>query len=366
LFWSMFLPLGAVWSADSRRKPNAGQHRIVSVASVAYLLQLAIVYWMAGWAKWSDAWLQGDALHDVFSFGLYSLPLGEWLAQHGDVTYLLSRGVPWFELAAPCLLFFPWQTARLRALLVVAFLLFHVGIALTVTVGLFSYVAMLAWLAVLPSEVWERLGAGARDRENNAGEIPPLAPPFEGGGYLAGLCGVVALAIVVAYNAMFAGLVQLPASIESSLRWAANATALHQAWAVFGDPPRKEWWYVYQVVLKDGRRLDLLSRSGGVDHERPKHPAQQFANHRWRKLHLRLPSDAGTAYRQPLAEYLCRRWNETHPPSEQIVRLDLYCYSRPLGDATDQAAYTREALAEVVSSEEGGNFAEALRDLQGL
>jgi len=366
LFWSMFLPLGGAWSLDARRKPAARPMRVASIATVALIVQLAIVYWMAGAAKWNDAWLREDALHDIFSFGLYGMPVGAILARHPEITRVLSAAVVWFELLAPFLLFIPWQTAQLRMLAIVAFLLFHVGIALTVTVGLFSYVAMAAWLALLPSEFWDRQGPGAPRSERPESIVSPPSVPVRLARLLASACCLAALAVVIYWNATFITKHQLPQPVDRGLKLAAHATMLRQAWAVFGEPPRQDCWYVYQVRLKDGRQLDLLSRKRGAEHNKPALPSQQFANHRWRKLHWRLRHPSGAAYRQPLAEYICRRWNETHDADEQIVRLDLYCHCQPLSADGDEDAMTSELLAQVVLGPEGGNFAEAVRDLEGL
>ncbi len=386
LFWGMFLPLGAVWSVDAKRRSRAAPRRIASMATVAYIVQLAIVYWMAGWAKWNDAWLREDALKDIFAFGLYRLPLAELLARHPEVTNLLSAGVVWFELLAPLALFLPFQIARLRMLAIAAFMAFHVGIALTVTVGLFSYVAMAAWLAILPSEFWNWLmGATIDERvkkllpSSTASHpiavmhsanlwAPPRrsARPFNGAKVLAAGCCLTALAIMLYWNVSTAARLRLPEPAHRSLKTAAHATMLRQAWAVFGKPPKQDCWYVYQALLKDGRRIDLLSRKLGAEHDKPSLASQQFANHRWRKLHWRLRLPSGAAYRQPVAEYIVRRWNETHKESQHIVRLNLYCYRQPLHGGSDTDAYTRESLAEVSTGGEGGNFAEAVRSLDGI
>ena len=41
----------------------------------------------------------------------------------------------------------------------IGFVLLHIGIAATMTVGLFSYAAIAVWMAVLPSEFWDRFAA---------------------------------------------------------------------------------------------------------------------------------------------------------------------------------------------------------------
>lgn len=378
LFWGMFLPLGQVWSIDAHGKPAKQSPTVASTATIAYILQLAIVYWAAGWAKWNDDWLAGRGLHDALMSGLYSLPAGQLLARFPNLTYVLSVGTVWLEILAPCLLFLPWGAGRVRIALIATFIVFHLAIAATVTVGLFSYVAIAAWLAMLPTEFWNRLRIGVitdakklnagepqssstllplyRDRDQRSTSLRRLLP--------AALVGL-SLAVVLTWNLSDAAGIRPSESLRNWLRAYANATGLWQSWGLFGKPPQEHIWYVYDVRLKDGRQLDLLSRQSGDQNIRPELPSQHFANHRWRKLHWRLRIDAGEPYRQPLAEYIARRWNETHDAQQQIVRLNLYCYFEPFA-TKDAGGQTRQLLAQVVLADDGGNFADAARSLNAF
>lgn len=366
LFWSMFLPLGAVWSLDARRRgPPALPLRFVSIGTFAFVVQLAIVYWFAGWAKWNDAWLQEDALGNIFKFGFYGLPLGAALVDHPELTRFFSQATVWFELLGPLLLFIPWQVARCRAIAIAGFVLLHLGIAVTMTVGLFSYVAIAVWMALLPAEFWSFLRAPS----------PLLAPTAEtlsvsrsrgiGRRAVAGLC-LVFLAIAAYWNVANEFSRRSVNAVDGALRYAAHVTTLRQSWGVFGRPPRQDSWFVYQARLKNGEQVDLLSGESEILVNKPALASRQFANHRWRKLHHRLRSESVAAYRQPLAEYMVRRWNAAHGPDEQVVRLDFYLYSQAFDRAGNGGEHARKTLAQVIDGEAGGNFAEAIRDDEGF
>ena len=361
-FWSMFLPLGAVWSLDARRRgPPALPLRFVSMGTVAFVVQLAIVYWFAGWAKWNDAWLQEDALGNIFKFGFYGLPLGAALADNPEVTRYASRLTVWFELFGPLLLFVPWQVARCRAIAIIGFVLLHLGIAVTMTVGLFSYVAVAVWMAMLPTEFWNFV----RMREPLL--APTVAPSSTSNSrrIAAGLC-LVSLVIAVYWN-VANEISRRPANIyDAAMRYAAQLTTLRQSWGVFGRPPRQDSWFVYQARLKNGEQVDLLSGESEILANKPPLASRQFTNHRWRKLHNRLRSESVAAYRQPLAEYMVRRWNAAHAPAEQILRLDFYLYSQAFDRAGNGGEHARKTLAQVIDSEAGGNFAEAIREDEGF
>jgi hypothetical protein len=361
----MFLPLGAAWSLDARRRGPPTTTQVFSAGSVAFIVQLSLVYWVAGWAKWNDDWLSGEALGNVFGFGLYGTSLGQALIEYPALNRWLSRSVVWLELLGPLALFSPWSTARWRMLAVIGFSTFHVAIAATITLGLFSYAAVATWLALLPGEFWEWVGARVVNKvrqPNEAKAIPPLAPRFEGGG-LAGACCWAALALILYWNVSYMTRWRLPATGRQWVSLAANATGLHQTWAVFGHPPKYDCWFVYQARLQDGRTVDLLTGEPARAYERPPLGSREFTNHRWRKLHSRLPQRAGEPYREPLADYFRRRWNDAHPPQEQVVQLDLYCYRQALEQGRPANALTRESLARISVGEQGGAFAEAAREL---
>ncbi len=373
LFWSMFLPLGAVWSVDAlrgkdRRDEPSGSlggldaNPFIGVASFALIVQLAIVYWFAGWAKWNDAWLHEDALGNVFKFGLYGLPLGAALNDYPALTRFFSRATIWLELLGPLLLFIPWQTARLRMVAFVGFVVLHIGIAATMTVGLFSYAAIAVWLALLPGEFWDRW---TTFQLRVPSEPTPCPAPSRANRlaqwFAASLC-LGALALVIYWNVANEVSLRAVNSFDRSMRIACHVTGLRQSWGVFGNPPRKDSWFVYQARLKNGELVDLLSGGGEILDDKPALASRQFTNHRWRKLHLRLRSDSSEPYRQALASYMCREWNAAHGPEEQVVRLDFHCYSQAFDLAGTPGDHSRMKLAEIVLSDEGGNFAEVLRD----
>jgi hypothetical protein len=364
LFWGMFLPLGAAWSVDARRRGSQAIRAISPVASAAtfaLIVQLSLVYWFAGLAKWNESWLEGDALGQIFSFTLYSQPAGHWLNQFPELTSWLSRAVVALELFGPCLLYLPWQTPRWRMIAAFVFASLHLGIAATITVGIFPWVGLAAWLALIPGQFWDRIGIVNKRNRPSTSPVPPLSPPFKGGGLITA-CVFASLALVLYCN-FINHLHRIPAPrLHALLRPVANATMLRQAWPLFGEPMQYDAWFVYLGRLNDGRRIDLRTGEPVVDEDQPADAWQRFPNHRWRKLHMRLPWPRYAAYRQPLAGYVCRRWNENHGPHEQAVRLDLYCLRLPV-TPDNSSSFVRQSLAQVLLDPSEGNFADALREL---
>jgi hypothetical protein len=240
------------------------------------------------------------------------------------------------------------------------FVLLHLGIAATMTVGLFSYAAIAVWMALLPGEWWDRWTPfQLHSLSDLAANRPSPRARRLARRFAASLC-LGALLLVIYWNVANEVSRRAVNSFDRSMRIACHVTGLRQAWGVFGNPPRKDSWFVYQARLQNGELVDLLSGGDEILDNKPALASRQFANHRWRKLHLRLRSDSGEPYRQALASYMCREWNAAHGPDEQVVRLDFYCYTQAFDLAGNPGDHARMTLAQVVG-EEGGNFAEALR-----
>ena len=61
--------------------------------------------------------------------------------------------------------------------------------------------------------------------------------------------------------------------------------------------------------------------------EKPDDVAATYPNARWRKYLVNLWRGGFGAYRPPLADHLCRRWNATHETG--MTELDVYYVEQP-------------------------------------
>jgi hypothetical protein len=325
LFWSIFLPLGAAWSCDARRRsrmavmppaPTGAR----SVATVALVLQLAFVYLGAGLAKCNAAWFSGAAMAHVLS-----------IHDHGNRLGMLVGGIDWIarpltwvvvtmELVVPVVLLV-WPTNRLRGALAAAFLMFHAAIWLTMSVGLFAAIGMAAWLPLLPGQVWDRLTARpAAVRIARLGSAASLAC----GGAL-----VVALASFLHYWGAF-GRGPLPRPVALAIA----GCCLDQEWSMFGAVPPQEQWVYGKAELADGRVVDLLRGGRPLERERPSGGFISLANHRWHKYFWILPLPRIRVFGPPTAAALVRDWNSRHSAAEQVRSLEIRFAVQGVG-ATD-------------------------------
>jgi hypothetical protein len=151
LFWAIFLPWGRVWSWDARSRPVPERLDYASAATVAYVVQLSLLYWCTALLKYGPEWTHdGTALYYALSLDQLLLPGGRLLYQHPDLMRALTLGTWYTELLLPFALFIPFGVRWWRLLVIGVLFGFHLGISLTLYVGLFFIINMVSVLGLLP------------------------------------------------------------------------------------------------------------------------------------------------------------------------------------------------------------------------
>jgi hypothetical protein len=173
LFWCMFMPIGGRWSIDALRNPDPPKRgaRIVSIATFAILVQVAMVYIFTGWLKTSPTWTTDfTALRYILMRDQFATGFGQWLSQFPVIVYPLVPLTLWLEKLGPIFMFIPVFNARLRLVLIAAFWSFHLGILVTMEVGLFSVISLCAWFPFFPALGWDELAKRTQGFQAKAGE----------------------------------------------------------------------------------------------------------------------------------------------------------------------------------------------------
>ena len=144
LFWAMFLPLERVWSLDrwldgrrGRADLRGGERHVLSVASAAILLQMALMYLFSAIFKSNAVWWRGEAIAGIMAHDFYASPLGDHLLRFPRLLTAMTWGTLGLEWLAPVLLFSPRWTAGLRLGVVAGLAALHVGIGIFLEVDLF-------------------------------------------------------------------------------------------------------------------------------------------------------------------------------------------------------------------------------------
>ncbi len=167
LIWSLFLPLGAVWSWDEgmrrrRGRPPTDQAEVLSFGSAAILLQIVLVYVCAVMARFHvREWtVDFSAVHYILTSN-YATPLGHRIARYPMVTFFMTMGTMIFESTGPVIALLVARFSKVRAGMVLAFILFHITIGATIYTSTFPAVCVAMWLVFIPGDVWAAI-ANAR------------------------------------------------------------------------------------------------------------------------------------------------------------------------------------------------------------
>ncbi|MDY6764979.1 MAG: HTTM domain-containing protein, partial [Halobacteria archaeon] len=152
LFWSVFLPLGEKWSVDAVRKDSQKQ-QVTNLASAALLLQVVMIYTVNAIFKLRGGiWTNGEAILYVFSLDQLTVLFGDILSQYPDLLVFLNY--VWLVMvifSAGLILL----RGRSRAVFASLFVVMHLGMLLTMNLGLFPLISIAGLIPFLPREVWD-------------------------------------------------------------------------------------------------------------------------------------------------------------------------------------------------------------------
>ncbi len=327
LLWSMFLPLGARFSVDARRRGSGGAAPggVLSAASVALLLQFAFFFCFAGLTKSGPQWrTDGTAIQIAVGQEYWARPLGAELSRFPGLLAAMTPNVVRLEILLPLLFFVPVFTGPLRVAGIAIGWMFVAGLGLSIQLNLFPFAAAAAMLPFLPAWFWERLErAGVRTPGGGAAEHAPAPRALR----LAGQGVVVVLVLyVAALNLRSIGLLRVPRAILEP----ADRIGLFQTWAMYAPAPGNNDFRIQAVAtLGDGSSVELIE---DFDDARWERIGRVHRNYR---LKYYLSKNLGEtppheARRQMYLQWLCRQWQERIADTAAPSRVELWVLSRPI------------------------------------
>lgn len=390
LFWSAFLPLGARWSVDAVRRADVRAEAesgsgsvtegdtdlpawspsgpaVATVATMAVLVQVLTMYATNAVHKYeSELWMSGDAIAYIMQADQFTYLLGDHLAEfHG---LLRAFSLLWVGLlfASPLLLLVRGVP---RAVLASLFVGMHLGMAVTIRIGAFPLVVVVAFIPFFQTPVWDlaergvarldrsgrrtrwrsRFESAARRASSVAGAFPRpdvdtqrvrprvktlAAGLARGRVLLTTVVPYVFLVLIVLSSAQAVGYADTPEPGEEVLR----AVEMDQSWGMFApDPIHTTRWYVVPGTLENGSERDVF-RDSAVDYERPAHAEDTYPTSRWRKYLANVYAADNENHRSYFASYLCGDWNRTHNTSvERLTVTQSYERTVPANDTVEAA-----------------------------
>ena len=285
---------------------------------------------------------------------------GNQLAEFSGVLRALT--FLWVALlfASPLLLLL---TGYPRAVLASLFVGMHLGMQVTMRIGLFPLIVVVGFLLFFQTPVWE-LAERVVDRLNwsralrgwrsrleslartvDAVEASVLRPirasttrlGTDGerdrfGGLARGrvlfstVLPYVFLVLILLSSAGAAGYTEVPEPAENVL----DTVEMDQSWRMFApDPARTTRWFVAAGTLEDGTERDVLQDSA-VTFDRPARVETATRSARWRKYLKNVYDVDNEDHRSYLGNYLCGEWNRTHETDvESVTVTHLYERTNP-------------------------------------
>lgn len=338
MLWGFFMAWGNYVSVDTYGKPKPAKKLVFNAGTLGLCVQVICLYVFTAINKDGPEWrIDGMAGMYALNIDFCTTPLGVWLANFPDFVKPAALFSLYLELYGVLLLVTPFGNGIFKTIGVLLFSLFHVGVALTFILGLFPYNDIVALVPFLPSPVWDWIAQGKRlrivhqVRQLMVAVSKSLAPPrvelpawFVNARRVALNSAAVAFIIfIVAWN-----LSTVPNTAVKLPPAAADFAAffrIDQYWVMFNKfIPQLNGYYVMPGHLTDGREIDVWTGKK-VSWQRPPLVSATYGpNEQWNTFMVRIWAHNNLPLRKYFADYLCREWNRTHDPDEQLTDFTIY------------------------------------------
>lgn len=329
LLWAIFLPLAKRWALDAK-KDEITSHHYFSPFTVAISLQVLFIYVFTFFYKWHPSWLSElDSFYYAMNLSMFTTPLGDALLNFPRLMKVLTFATLWFEGLGPLLFL---STHRyVRRLMVFSFIALHVGIELTMILGLFPLACITAWTLFIDSNLLDRF-------ESKLGQFkwqksPPLLAyqssllkPIESLQFNGKKSMVVSgLLTLLVFSWNLEGIKAIKGfDIRSPFNEIVFALQLNQQWNMFAPRPMThDGYFVVEGHLNDNEFIDPMTGRRPLMSP-PADFASTFKNTAWNKYLLNLYSQSWSSQRLYFGKYLCRKWNSEHPRNKSLNTFKIY------------------------------------------
>lgn len=337
IFWAIFLPWGGAYSCDALMRPaSASPRTIISVATIAYTLQMCYIYTGSALLKGPEWHTDFTAMYYVYGLDQIAYPVTRHLFYHPSLLRVMTMVAWYFELLVPVLFFVPVKHQWFRLLGVLLVCGFHAFNCATLLIGMFPLIGIATITGLLPSNAMDAIErrtqrirpfvvASFRSYAETLRKViapagdPVRLPPVVQKVRTAGL--IFLLAFVFDWNfsnCPFAG-----SKLSDELRIVGYMLRLDQHWGMFAPGVFKDdGWFIIEGTTKSGEKVNLFSPDGSLDYSKPAAVTSLFRNDRWRKFTENLILGKNAFMRGYFLNYSKRVWNENHP-DKQLTRLEL-------------------------------------------
>lgn len=338
LLWSVFVPLGIIWSVDSLAAKNPLPKRILSFGTAGLLLQICMVYWFSVLFKWNESWFSGQAVYYALNIEQFAKPFGMWLSQYKTILPYITWTVLFTEGVLPIFAFCPFFTGPIRTFVVFAFMLLHLIFGISLQIGNFSLIGIAMWTAFLPSWFWdnvvgrlplkewyEKIGIDSYVQKLKA-RLKPRTLVWKYSKTEA-ILAILLFAYIVFYN-FYVTMGPFKSTPKSLLKIGAFLH-IEERWGMFSRPMTADGWYVIPGKLVSGKMIDVYTGQD-LTWEKPEYVTYQYPDTRWIKFMQYFWLDQFKDHRLFYSQYLCRKWNSEHSGLDMLDTFQIYFVLNPI------------------------------------
>jgi len=170
-YFTMFLPLGSVFSIDSAfKKPVLRRENkkfsITNFCTFAVILQIIFLYVFSYVHKTGDEWRK-DYTASFFALNLdyFRTFLADWILNFPTLLQFMTIAVLYYEGFGFVFLFSPVWTAPIKAFGAIGFTALHIGFAAFMRLGIFSPICATGTLLLYPTWLWDHMFNYVKTRE---------------------------------------------------------------------------------------------------------------------------------------------------------------------------------------------------------
>lgn len=153
LFWGIFLPLDNHFSVVKKSE------QVSLIPSWAILCQIGLIYFINGISKTGISWQNGQALSYALHDTLWvNKSNADFLLKFKSFCEIITHLVRPFEIILGLILIYPFKLpSYTRSVVLILILVFHWGINIFISLGLFPLIYTSIACLLIPSRFWEKI-----------------------------------------------------------------------------------------------------------------------------------------------------------------------------------------------------------------
>ncbi len=317
LFWSIFLPIGARFSIDSKNKKTKETNKFFSLAIIGLYTEIACMYiFSAVWKIKSGIWIPaGEGVYHALTYNIYMRPLTKYLLMQPELMKMLSYGVIALEILGPIILLSPFFIKRTRIAIVALFAGMHIGFLAFLNIGTFALTNIAAITSFIPDYFWNKMNRKEKSQKKLRKENLPQKQIIAFNAFC-----IIFIALIPLLNLQSIGMISLPKETKPII----NMLELDQQWNLYSTAIAQKknitthaFW---SGTLANGTRVYKTFYGDSFLASRQKLQDIQYTNGRWGKLST-ITENPKT--RHFFARHLCQKWNSEHRAEERLEFLQI-------------------------------------------